>query len=116
MSYAAPYADLKVIDVSQGVAGPYCAMMLAQYGANVIKVEPTDTGDWARGLGTKYGDHTAYSIPSNIGKRSIALDLKQQTGRDVLWRLIQGADIFVQGFRPGVIDRLGFGYDIVAER
>ena len=116
MSYAAPYADLKVIDVSQGVAGPYCAMMLAQYGANVIKVEPTDTGDWARGLGTKYGDHTAYSIPSNVGKRSIALDLKQQTGRDVLWRLIQGADIFVQGFRPGVIDRLGFGYDIVAER
>jgi crotonobetainyl-CoA:carnitine CoA-transferase CaiB-like acyl-CoA transferase len=116
MSYAAPYAGLKVIDVSQGVAGPYCAMMLAQYGANVIKVEPIDTGDWARGLGTKYGDHTAYSIPSNIGKRSIALDLKQQTGRDVLWRLIQGADIFVQGFRPGVIDRLGFGYDAVAER
>jgi crotonobetainyl-CoA:carnitine CoA-transferase CaiB-like acyl-CoA transferase len=116
MSYAAPCAGLKVIDVSQGVAGPYCAMMLAQYGANVIKVEPTDTGDWARGLGTKYGDHTAYSIPSNIGKRSIALDLKQPTGRDVLWRLIQGADIFVQGFRPGVIDRLGFGYDAVAER
>jgi crotonobetainyl-CoA:carnitine CoA-transferase CaiB-like acyl-CoA transferase len=116
MSYAAPYAGLKVIDVSQGVAGPYCAMMLAQYGANVIKVEPTDTGDWARGLGVKYGDHTAYSIPSNIGKRSIALDLKQQGGRDVLWRLIHGADVFVQGFRPGVIDRLGFGYDAVAER
>jgi crotonobetainyl-CoA:carnitine CoA-transferase CaiB-like acyl-CoA transferase len=116
MSYAAPYAGLKVIDVSQGVAGPYCAMMLAQYGANVIKVEPTDTGDWARGLGVKYGDHTAYSIPSNIGKRSIALDLKQDTGRDVLWRLIRGADVFVQGFRPGVIERLGFGYDAVAER
>ena len=88
MSYEAPYAGLKVIDVSQGVAGPDCAMMLAQYGANVIKVEPTDTGDWSRGLGTKYGDHTAYSIPANIGKRSIALDLKQATGRDVLWRLI----------------------------
>jgi crotonobetainyl-CoA:carnitine CoA-transferase CaiB-like acyl-CoA transferase len=116
MSYAAPYEGLKVIDVSQGVAGPYCAMMLAQYGANVIKVEPTDTGDWARGLGTKYGDHTAYSIPSNIGKRSIALDLKQDAGRDVLWRLIRGADVFVQGFRPGVIERLGFGYDAVAER
>jgi crotonobetainyl-CoA:carnitine CoA-transferase CaiB-like acyl-CoA transferase len=116
MSYEAPYAGLKVIDVSQGVAGPYCAMMLAQYGANVIKVEPTDTGDWARGLGTKYGDHTAYSIPANIGKRSIALDLKQDTGRDVLWRLIRDADVFVQGFRPGVIERLGFGYDAVAER
>lgn len=116
MSYAAPYAGLKVIDLSQGVAGPYCAMMLAQYGANVIKVEPTDTGDWARGLGTKYGDHTAYSIPANVGKRSIALDLKQETGRAVLWRLIGGADVFVQGFRPGVIERLGFGYAAVAER
>jgi crotonobetainyl-CoA:carnitine CoA-transferase CaiB-like acyl-CoA transferase len=116
MSYEAPYAGLKVIDLSQGVAGPYCAMMLAQYGANVIKVEPIDTGDWARGLGTKYGDHTAYSIPSNIGKRSIALDLKQESGRAVLWRMIQDADVFVQGFRPGVVERLGFGYDAVAER
>jgi crotonobetainyl-CoA:carnitine CoA-transferase CaiB-like acyl-CoA transferase len=116
MSYDAPFADLKVIDLSQGVAGPYCAMMLAQYGANVIKVEPTDTGDWSRGLGTKYGDHTAYSIPSNLGKRSIALDLKQDTGREVLWRLIRDADVFIQGFRPGVIDRLGFGYPAVAER
>jgi crotonobetainyl-CoA:carnitine CoA-transferase CaiB-like acyl-CoA transferase len=116
MSYEAPYAGLKVIDVSQGVAGPYCAMMLAQYGANVIKVEPTDTGDWSRGLGRQYGDHTAYSIPSNIGKRSIALDLKQDSGRHVLWRLIRSADVFVQGFRPGVIERLGFGYDAVAEK
>ena len=116
MSYDAPFEGLKVIDLSQGVAGPYCAMMLAQYGANVIKVEPTDTGDWARGLGKVYGDHTAYSIPANIGKRSIALDLKQESGRDVLWKLIEGADIFVQGFRPGVIERLGFGYDAVAAR
>ncbi len=116
MSYEAPYKGLKVIDLSQGVAGPYCAMMLAQYGANVIKVEPTDTGDWSRGLGKIYGDHTAYSIPSNVGKRSIALDLKQDTGRAVLWRLIEGADIFVQGFRPGVIDRLGFGYDTVSAK
>ena len=116
MSYAAPYAGLKVIDLSQGVAGPYCAMMLAQYGANVIKVEPTDTGDWSRALGTIYGDHTAYSIPANLGKRSIALDLKQDAGRAVLWRLIEGADVFLQGFRPGVIDRLGFGYPAVAAK
>jgi crotonobetainyl-CoA:carnitine CoA-transferase CaiB-like acyl-CoA transferase len=116
MSYAAPYAGLKVIDLSQGVAGPYCAMLLAQYGANVIKVEPTETGDWSRGLGTVYGDQTVYSIPANMGKRSIALDLKQAAGKDVLWRLIQGADVFLQGFRPGVIDRLGFGYLDMAER
>ena len=116
MSYASPYQGLKVIDLSQGVAGPYCAMMLAQYGANVIKVEPMDTGDWTRGLGKVYGDHTAYSIPANIGKRSIALDLKRDEGRAVLWRLIRDADVFVEGFRPGVIARLGFGYDAVSER
>ena len=82
MSYETPYAGLKVVDLSQGVAGPYCAMLLAQYGANVIKVEPTENGDWSRGLGVRYGDNTAYSIPSNLGKRSIALDLKQEAGRD----------------------------------
>ena len=64
----------------------------------------------------KYGDQTAYSIPCNLGKRSIALDLKSAAGREVLWRLIAGADVFVQGFRPGVIERLGFGYAAVTER
>ena len=116
MSYDKPFTGLKVIDVSQGVAGPYCAMLLAQYGANVIKVEPPGTGDWARNLGVVYGDQCAYSIPSNLGKRAIALDLKQADGQAILWRLIQGADVFLQGFRPGVIERLGFGYQDVAER
>lgn len=115
MSYDKPFAGLKVIDVSQGVAGPYCAMLLAQYGADVIKVEPPGVGDWARNLGAVYGDQCAYSLPANLGKRAIALDLKQQDGRAILWRLIEGADVFVQGFRPGVIDRLGFGYAAVAE-
>jgi crotonobetainyl-CoA:carnitine CoA-transferase CaiB-like acyl-CoA transferase len=116
MSYETPYAGLKVVDLSQGVAGPYCAMLLAQYGANVIKVEPAEGGDWSRDLGVRYGDNTAYSIPANLGKRSIALDLKQAAGRAALWRLIEGADVFLQGFRPGVIQRLGFGYAEVAER
>jgi crotonobetainyl-CoA:carnitine CoA-transferase CaiB-like acyl-CoA transferase len=116
MSYDKPFAGLKVIDVSQGVAGPYCAMLLAQYGANVIKVEPPGTGDWARNLGVVYGDQCAFSIPSNLGKRAIALDLKQDDGRAILWRLIKDADVFVQGFRPGVIERLGFGYKDVSER
>jgi crotonobetainyl-CoA:carnitine CoA-transferase CaiB-like acyl-CoA transferase len=116
MSYDKPFAGLKVVDVSQGVAGPYCAMLLAQYGANVIKVEPPGTGDWARNLGVLYGDQCAYSIPSNLGKRAIALDLKQADGQGILWRLIRGADVFLQGFRPGVIERLGFGYKDVAER
>lgn len=110
----AAYAGLKVVDLSQGVAGPYCAMLLAQHGADVIKVEPIQDGDWGRIIGTRYGDQSAYSLTANNGKRSIALDLKSAAGREVLWRLVNGAAVFLQGFRPGVIDRLGFGYEAVA--
>jgi crotonobetainyl-CoA:carnitine CoA-transferase CaiB-like acyl-CoA transferase len=116
MSYDAPFAGLKVVDLSQGVAGPYCGMLLAQHGADVIKVEPTGEGDWSRTLGMRYGGHTAYSIPANFGKRSIALDLKSEAGKEILWRLIEGADVLLEGYRPGVLDRLGFGYDAVSER
>ncbi|HJU30731.1 MAG TPA: CoA transferase [Hyphomicrobiaceae bacterium] len=116
MSYEAPFAGLKVVDLSQGVAGPYCGMLLAQYGADVIKVEPTGEGDWARTLGTRYGDQSAYSIPANLGKRSVALDLKSPEGKEVLWRLIAGADVLLEGFRPGVLGRLGFGYEAVSQR
>jgi crotonobetainyl-CoA:carnitine CoA-transferase CaiB-like acyl-CoA transferase len=115
-SYDAPFAGLKVVDLSQGVAGPYCAMLLAQHGADVIKIEPTEAGDWTRILGKVYGDHTAYSIPANLGKRSVALDLKSADGKDVLWRLLDGADVMIEGFRPGVTARLGFGYTAVAAR
>ena len=66
--------------------------------------------------GARYGSHTAYSIPANLGKRSIALDLKPEAGKAVLWRLIEGADVLIEGFRPGVLDRLGFGYAAVAKR
>jgi crotonobetainyl-CoA:carnitine CoA-transferase CaiB-like acyl-CoA transferase len=116
MSYDAPFAGLKVVDLSQGVAGPYCGMLLAQHGADVIKVEPTGEGDWSRTLGRRYAGHTAYSIPTNLGKRSIALDLKSPAGKEVLWRLIAGADVLLEGFRPGVLDRLGFGYEAVSKR
>ncbi len=116
MSYDAPFAGLKVIDLSQGIAGPYCAMLLAQHGAEVIKVEGIGEGDWARTLGTRYGSHSAYSIIGNLGKRSIAVDLKSDAGKQVLWRLLKGADVFLEGFRPGAIRRLGFDYDSVAAR
>src|SRR6201992_668838 len=104
MSYDKPFAGLKVIDVSQGVAGPYCAMLLAQSGANVIKVAPPGVGDWARNLGVVYGDQCAYSLPANLGKRAIALDLKQADGQAILWRLISGADGFAEGIRPGELE------------
>jgi crotonobetainyl-CoA:carnitine CoA-transferase CaiB-like acyl-CoA transferase len=116
MSYDAPFAGLKVVDLSQGIAGPYCAMLLAQHGAEVIKVEGIGEGDWARTLGTRYGSHSAYSIIGNLGKKSIAVDLKTPAGKQVLWRLLKGADVFLEGFRPGAIRRLGFDYDSVAAR
>ena len=105
-----PYAGLKVVDLSQGIAGPYCAMLLAQHGADVVKVEPLE-GDWARVLGPVYGDNTAFSVAGNLGKRAIAVDLKEASGRAIVDRLIPKADVFIEGFRPGVIDRLGFSYD-----
>ena len=91
-------------------------MLLAQHGADVIKVEGIGEGDWARTLGTRYGSHSAYSIIGNLGKKSIAVDLKTEAGKQVLWRLLKGADVFLEGFRPGVIRRLGFDYDAVAAR
>lgn len=116
MSYDAPFAGLKIIDLSQGIAGPYCAMLMAQQGAQVIKVEGPGEGDWSRALGVQYGDHTTFSIVGNLGKRAVAIDLKQDDGKAVLWRLLKGADVFVEGFRPGVTQRLGFSYETVSAR
>src|SRR5471032_536844 len=116
MSYDAPFAGLKVVDLSQGIAGPYCAMLLAQHGAQVIKVEGIGDGDWARTLGVRHGSHSAFSIIGNIGKRSLSVDLKSGAGKQVLWRVLKGADVFLEGFRPGVIKRLGFDYEAVSAR
>jgi len=116
MSYDAPFAGLKVIDLSQGIAGPYAGMLLAQHGAQVIKIEGPGEGDWSRVLGVRYGDHSAFSIVGNLGKRAVAIDLKHDEGKAVLWRLLAGADVFIEGFRPGVIKRLGFDYEAVSAR
>jgi len=114
MSFEKPYEGLRVVDLSQGVAGPYCAMLLARHGADVVKVEPLD-GDWSRLLAPVYGDNTAFSVCANIGKRSIAVDLKADEGRAIVDRLVSDADVFLEGFRPGVIDRLGFSFERLAE-
>ena len=114
MSFERPYEGLKVVDLSQGVAGPYCAMLLAQQGAEVIKIEPLE-GDWSRRLMPAYGDQTAFSIVANLGKRGVAVNLKSNQGKEVVERLIPDADIFLEGFRPGVIDRLGFSYDRISK-
>lgn len=109
MSYEKPYAGLKVVDASLGIAGPHCGMLLALYGADVVKIEPL-FGDWVRPLGTTYGDHSALSIAYGRGKRSVALDLKSPDGAKIAHRLARDADVFIESFRPGVADRLGLGY------
>ncbi len=117
MNWDAAFAGVKVIDLTGGVAGPSCAMMLAQHGADVIKVEtPHAGGDWSRILGRTYEDHSAFSVYGTLGKRSVAVDLKTPEGKEILWRLIKGADIFMEGFRPGTIKRYGFDYEAVSAK
>tara|TARA_B100000315_G_scaffold175384_1_gene163901 strand:- start:636 stop:1811 length:1176 start_codon:yes stop_codon:yes gene_type:complete len=113
MSYETPFEGIKVVDISQGVAGPYAGMLMAQYGADVIKVEPPE-GEWGRFIIKDYDKHSAFSVCANLGKRSIALDLKSEEGVAVVWRMIEDADVFIENFRPGVTARLGFSYDEVS--
>jgi crotonobetainyl-CoA:carnitine CoA-transferase CaiB-like acyl-CoA transferase len=108
-----PFAGIRVVDASQGIAGPYCANILRQYGADVVKVEPPH-GDWGRPLGAGVPGATAISIANSFGKRAVCLDAQHAPGRAALLRLAQQCDVFLENFRPGVIQRLGVAYDAVA--
>jgi crotonobetainyl-CoA:carnitine CoA-transferase CaiB-like acyl-CoA transferase len=112
-THEAPYRGLRVLDLGQGIASPYCAMLLAVYGAEVIKIEPPE-GDWSRYLGTTYGSHTALSAVFNRGKRSLCLDLKQEAGIRIARKLAGDCDVLIEGFRPGVAARLGLGYETLS--
>jgi crotonobetainyl-CoA:carnitine CoA-transferase CaiB-like acyl-CoA transferase len=102
-----PLHGIKVIDLTTVISGPVCTMLLADQGADVVKVEPPG-GDIARRTAGD-GEFTAMFVSSNRGKRSIALDLKQPAALEALRRLIVGADVLVQNFRPGAMERLGLG-------
>lgn len=108
-THEAPFRGLRVLDFGQGVASPYASYLLAANGADVIKVEPPE-GDWSRRLGTTYGGHSALSAVYNRGKRSLVLDLKKPEAIETARKLAAEADVLVEGFRPGVMDRLGLGY------
>jgi len=112
-----PLEKLRVIDLSRVVSGPYCTMTLGDLGADIIKVERPGIGDDARGFAPPYqGDQSAYFLSVNRNKRSLTLDLKTEPGKDILWRLLETSDILVENFRPGVMQRLGFGYKAVRDR
>jgi crotonobetainyl-CoA:carnitine CoA-transferase CaiB-like acyl-CoA transferase len=112
MSFREPYKGLKVLDISQGFAGPYCAGLFSMYGAEVIKVEPPE-GDWIRGIGRSFGGQTPLSIVGNRGKKSICLNLKAEQSRQLIMEMSKDADLMVESFRPGVAARLGVGYEAV---
>ncbi|MGX7706658.1 CaiB/BaiF CoA transferase family protein [Methylobacterium sp. Gmos1] len=107
---------LKVVDLSVFLPGPYLTMVLADHGAEVIKVEPPGEGDPGRAIGPSDGSSTVFFRNVNRGKRSIVLDLKSDEGREALLALCADADVFVETFRPGVVKRLGVDYDAVRAR
>ena len=112
-----PLDGLRVIDLTRVLSGPYCTMQLGDLGAEVIKVEQPEKGDDTRAFAPPHqGDQAAYFLSVNRNKKSITLDMKSKQGKEVLWRLIETGDILVENFRPGAMDRLGFGYEAVKAR
>jgi CoA:oxalate CoA-transferase len=112
MSEAKPLQGLIVLDVSQGIAGPSCGGYFAEYGARVLKIEPRD-GDWIRKLGTPIAGMSSQAIAYNRGKESLALDLKRPEGRAVALKLAAQAHVLIENARPGVMERLGLGFEAV---
>ncbi len=111
MSPAGPLAGVTVLDLTRVLAGPYCTMMLADLGARVIKVERPGSGDDARAIGPFIGGESAYFVSLNRGKQSIALDLKDEGDRRIFEALVERADVLIENYRPGAMDRLGYGWE-----
>lgn len=105
-----PFAGIKVLDFSQGLAGPYAAGMLGAMGADVVKVEPPE-GDWGRLMSVARNGSSAMGLPANLGKRSVCVDGRRSEGRDVLQQLAGQADVVIESFRPGVLSKLGLSYE-----
>lgn len=110
-----PLQGIKVLDLTSMVSGPVAAMMLGDQGAEVIKVEPTH-GEQLRYLGEQHNEVSATFYSCNRNKKSLAIDLKSDAGKKVLWQLIETADVLLQNFRPGAIERMGFGEQQVRKR
>jgi alpha-methylacyl-CoA racemase len=115
--------DVKVLDLTRLLPGGFCSLLLADFGADVVKVEDTGMGDYVRWAPPYYGDEShqrlgtrsALYLALNRGKRSIRLDLKTDAGRDALLRLAEEADVVLESFRPGVLDKLGCGYEALSD-
>ena len=107
-----PLHRLKIVDLSRVLAGPYCTMILGDMGAEVIKIESIEMGDETRGWGPPFLEgESAYYLCANRNKQGITLNLKTPQGLEILKKLVSDADVVVQNFKPGTLDRLGFGYE-----
>ena len=108
-------SNITVLDLTRVLAGPYCTMMLADYGANVIKIEMPGKGDDTRAMGPKKNDYSMYYAYVNRGKKGITLNLKSEEGKKLFLEMVKKADVVVENYRPGVMDKLGVGYDVLKE-
>jgi crotonobetainyl-CoA:carnitine CoA-transferase CaiB-like acyl-CoA transferase len=106
---AAPLEGLRVVDLTENLAGPFCTMILADMGADVVKVERPGVGDESRRFPPFVNGESAGYLTLHRGKRSVVLDLKDPRGREACWRLVARGDVLVEAFRPGTLDRLGLG-------
>ena len=116
MSAPGPLSGITVVDLSRILAGPYCTFLMAELGARVIKVEPPGKGDDAREYGPFKNGVSTYFSSINRGKESIALDLKSEGDRRILERLLERADVVVENFRPGTMEKLGYGWETLHPR
>ncbi|MDX2001061.1 MAG: CoA transferase [Chitinophagales bacterium] len=108
-----PLKGLKVVDFTRLLPGPMATMLMAEMGAEVIKIEDPSAPDYIRNFPPFIGDHSAYYLAVNRSKRSLAIDYNTESGKEVLYQLIKEADVLMEQFRPGVMQQLGFGYDDV---
>ena len=111
-----PLSGVRVLDLTRLLPGNYTAWVLASFGADVVKVEDPGAGDYMRDFGIQVDGQGALNHLVNRGKRSVVIDLKNEEGREAFLRLVETADVVVESFRPGVMDRLGVGYDVLRER
>ena len=108
-----PLDGIRVVDLSRVLAGPYCSLLLADMGAEVVKVEEPGRGDDTRAWPPFVGGEATYFMSVNRGKKSLTLNMKHAEGKGILRRLLEGADVLLENFRPGTLERLGFGYAAV---